>query len=1373
MKNEKISNYYVGLDIGTDSVGYAVTNTDYSICKHKGNPMCGVTLFDEAEKCDKKRGFRSARRRLDRRQQRVLLLQELFANEIGKLDKNFFVKIKESALFPEDKTVPLGNDEWLISEYQKKYPTIHHLIYEIMTSDKKYDIRLIYLACAWLVAHRGHFLNDIDGENTEKLTDMTPIYAEFIQWFVENGYSIPWECDTLAIKSIISKNGRITDKEKEFYAIAFGGKKPADDAEEYPFSKAAMVKLLCGGTVKVEKLFISGDFECVSEGSINLNKPDELEELIEGLGEEGELLIKMSKLYDCAVLSKILSGETSISRVKIKEFNQHKEDLKKLKYIVKKYCKDKYDELFRSNKGYSSYVANFKCLPKEDCKKSNKEDFYKEVKSILGNINAEDLQDNRLIGDIITKIESGIYMPKQVNSDNRVIPQQLYYAELKKILENASRYYDFLAEKDENGISVTEKIKSIFKFKIPYFVGPLNKNSEFSWIERKPDAKIYPWNFEQVVDFDKSEAAFIKRMTNQCSYLPGETVLPKNSILYTKYIVLNEINNLKIDSCPIPVEVKQDIFNSLFMPNGSNKPKVTTKAIVDWFVSKGYINKNEKNRISGIDIEIKSSMKSYFDFYRLISNGALSVEDAENIIEHSTYTESKQRMKKWLTNEYNLSKEDIEYLSHKQYKDFGRLSAMLLNGLEGVNKTTGEIGTVMYFLWNTNDNLMQIIADSDKYNFKEQIEEINNDYYYNNPKSLNDRLDDMQISNGVKRPIFRTLEIMSDIVKVKKCMPKKIFIEMARGATDEQKNRRTKSRKDSLTEIYKSAKTDEAKEMLDELSKLGDAVDDKLKSERLYLYFAQMGKCMYCGKRIELDTLLTEEYDVDHIWPQAYIKDDSVHNNKVLVHKTENGIKSDKYPLPPEWQKKMHMQWQYLHDSTLINDEKYKRLTRTTQFTAEEKSGFINRQLVETRQSTKAVAELLKDIYKDTEVVYVKANLTSEFRHEYGEIKSKALKLNLSNEEKKQEELVKCRSINDIHHAYDAYLNIVVGNVYNTRFTKKWFNIKEDTYSLNYAALFGNPLKFAPDVWNPTAHLPIIDKVMANQHIHLTKFQTEKKGGFFDQQPVKSGSGELIPLKKGMDTEKYGGYNKPTATLFVLVKYKNGNKNELSIIPVDLLVGEKFKKDEEFAKAWLQKKLGKKAENIELPLKNRVLKVNTVFSLDGFEVCLSGKSNGGARIGLRSLETCYYSKKNVAYMKKIEKANEKLIQNPKYTVTERYDGITSENNTESFEYMAGKINSKFYEKLPGAAFKITDEQRELFGKLSVDKQIKCMTNMALYLKTNRAGTCDMTMLDGKKGAGAIYLSANISNWKYDDIRIVDRSASGLYETKSINLKELL
>ena len=82
--------------------------------------------------------------------------------------------------------------------------------------------------------------------------------------------------------------------------------------------------------------------------------------------------------------------------------------------------------------------------------------------------------------------------------------------------------------------------------------------------------------------------------------------------------------------------------------------------------------------------------------------------------------------------------------------------------------------------------------------------------------------------------------------------------------------------------------------------------------------------------------------------------------------------------------------------------KKYERLTRVTPLTDSELSDFIARQLVETGQSTKAVAELFKVMYPSTEVVYVKASTVSDFRHQY--------------------EMLKCRSVNDLHHAKDAYL---------------------------------------------------------------------------------------------------------------------------------------------------------------------------------------------------------------------------------------------------------------------------------------------------------------------------------------------------------------
>ena len=76
--------YYIGLDCGTESVGFAVTDTEYNVLKFNGKSMWGTRLFDEAETAAGRRGFRSARRRSERKKERIRLVQSLFAEEISK-----------------------------------------------------------------------------------------------------------------------------------------------------------------------------------------------------------------------------------------------------------------------------------------------------------------------------------------------------------------------------------------------------------------------------------------------------------------------------------------------------------------------------------------------------------------------------------------------------------------------------------------------------------------------------------------------------------------------------------------------------------------------------------------------------------------------------------------------------------------------------------------------------------------------------------------------------------------------------------------------------------------------------------------------------------------------------------------------------------------------------------------------------------------------------------------------------------------------------------------------------------------------------------------------------------------------------------------
>ena len=39
---------YIGLDVGSDSVGWAATDEEYNLCRIKGKTAWGARLFDEA-----------------------------------------------------------------------------------------------------------------------------------------------------------------------------------------------------------------------------------------------------------------------------------------------------------------------------------------------------------------------------------------------------------------------------------------------------------------------------------------------------------------------------------------------------------------------------------------------------------------------------------------------------------------------------------------------------------------------------------------------------------------------------------------------------------------------------------------------------------------------------------------------------------------------------------------------------------------------------------------------------------------------------------------------------------------------------------------------------------------------------------------------------------------------------------------------------------------------------------------------------------------------------------------------------------------------------------------------------------------------------
>ena len=125
-----------------------------------------------------------------------------------------------------------------------------------MMGTAPHDVRLVYLACNWLVTHRGHFLFDLDAGQAESLLDFSQIYDEFITYLNEVEYPLPWANSVKSeqVLQIMQMKNGVKGKKDAFKAELFSGKRfPSQEGEAYAVEQ--LVGLLSGGSVKLAALF--------------------------------------------------------------------------------------------------------------------------------------------------------------------------------------------------------------------------------------------------------------------------------------------------------------------------------------------------------------------------------------------------------------------------------------------------------------------------------------------------------------------------------------------------------------------------------------------------------------------------------------------------------------------------------------------------------------------------------------------------------------------------------------------------------------------------------------------------------------------------------------------------------------------------------------------------------------------------------------------------------------------------------------------------------------------------------------------------------------------------------------------------------------
>lgn len=387
--------YSIGLDMGTNSVGWAVTDEHGKLLHFKKQPTWGSRLFDAAQPASEARVHRGQRRRYVRRRWRLDLLQKLFEPAMNEVDPGFFMRLNQSRTIEGD---PIFTKDFTKADYYDRFPTIYHLRAYLMGTDEQADLRLVYLAIHNIVKHRGNFLRQ-----GEKLTAKTAKTSDALKnlngalktWCESREYEFVKLNELSVAKILADEQSSRSQKAKDIQALV---KVDTLDAA----ANKKLVKALSNAVVGLQCEFkdVFGEFECEAT-KLALSDDEKLETLQAACPDDCvELLESVCGVYSAYVLQGLLSyaeGQT-ISINMIKKYEQYAEDLALLKLLVREYAPGSYESFFRgatyhdSNsddpsrdydaskaQGYTAY----------DLHKLSYDDFAKSVKKLFTGTGAE------------------------------------------------------------------------------------------------------------------------------------------------------------------------------------------------------------------------------------------------------------------------------------------------------------------------------------------------------------------------------------------------------------------------------------------------------------------------------------------------------------------------------------------------------------------------------------------------------------------------------------------------------------------------------------------------------------------------------------------------------------------------------------------------------------------------------------------------------------------------------------------------------------------------------------------------------------------------------------------------------------------------
>lgn len=516
----------------------------------------------------------------------------------------------------------------------------------------------------------------------------------------------------------------------------------------------------------------------------------------------------------------------------------------------------------------------------------------------------------------------------------------------------------------------------------------------------------------------------------------------------------------------------------------------------------------------------------------------------------------------------------------------------------------------------------------------------------------------------------------------------------------------------------------------------------------------QGGKSLYSDRPIDINRLHDDtRYQVDHIIPQSYIKDDSF-DNKALVLSGENQNKSDQMLIDVSIRQKMRSRWDALFQAGLISEKKYNNLLRD-RISEKQMRGFIARQLVETSQIMKLVQSFLKEKYVGTNVLPVKAGLSSELR---GKL-----------------ELKKCREINDFHHAHDALLASEIGRFIQKRhpgmygnpigYTRvlKSFVKKESelvraqrripgTVSFVIESFLKSNTSFNKDTgevleddWSADKECTKLKKYFDYRQCFISRMTEETSGAFWDQtiySPRDTGKNMTLSLKKGLDPEKYGSYSREQFAYFFIYKALKKGKEVLEFAPVPVRIASEVKQmDGALERYAFQLAEDSGLEFVEV-IRPKIYKYQ-LMEMEGSRLYLTGKKEA------RNATQFAFNRYETAIAKAIydEKSGAQL----------------DASSLDELFLLVVESLMKYSPKLFSALN--IDSWKDKFFTLGVEDRSVILKAM-IMVGNGKTNMVDLTPVGSSKFAGNMQPTYNKILTNGDGITFVDQSITGMFERRT-------